>query len=348
MEKRRFLSAGCFVLAGAIVAGWIVLNGFRAVKNQVVSSGVRIEQTDADGVTLKMQPLAATASDVGAQRVTATVDPADAIYRLEWTISVGDSEIRADDISEYLSYDVVSSNAIELVCHKHFDGWAELIVEDAFSECTATASVSAWDYVDNDYFNNSDFSENTSGKTSFTLSVPYPPGQATGSGPLTTELVDDWVLYTEVDRTYDGVSVSYNGGRLYATFMPLTNWPSVTYGIVQEIPTYQGGPNASYTYFLPDTVWYMVIESQGEQTPALFNAKIREYGASAMCDFAVIQDGIWTRNGTTVIKFHVNDYSTYFGAAFGVGFSQTTSGYPGAHPYTMIIDRISCYQAQGG
>ena len=76
---------------------------------------IRVEQTEADGVSFKVVPIAATPGTVGTQRVTATVTPSNALYDLEWMLSVGNSGITASEISDYLTISIVSKNFVSTI-----------------------------------------------------------------------------------------------------------------------------------------------------------------------------------------------------------------------------------------
>ena len=72
-----------------------------------------VEQTDAAGVSLTAEPLAARAGEVGVQEVSAEVEPATAFYDLEWSLSAGSADLTSDSpfitpsISDYLSFEVI-------------------------------------------------------------------------------------------------------------------------------------------------------------------------------------------------------------------------------------------------
>ena len=349
MKKAGLSIAACGV--AAVMVGTLTASGSMSKSAGGVKSPdpVTVEQTDAAGVSLTSEPQTARAGEVGVQEVTAQLEPSNAICDLEWTLSVGDSEIPEADMSEYLTIEETSAISIELVCHKRYDGFAELHVEDLLTGKTATASVTAWNYniSAGQYFSNSDFSENTTGQTSFSLEVPYPPGQALGKGPIRNDLVNDWFMYSSIDYAGGYVTATYDGA-LHVTLDPPTRFPNYTVGIVQEIPTYQAGPNLYYTHLTPGSEWYLFVETEEEDSGKVELSATSisdEYGQPADGNFYVIRDEQWTRDGLTVFKFHVGDYSSYSGGVIGVGFTQMSADYtPPGETYTVTIKSISLYQ----
>lgn len=308
-----------------------------------------VEQTDAAGVSLTAEPLAARAGEVGVQEVSAQLEPSNAICDLEWTLAVGDSEIPEADMSDYLTIEETSATSIELVCHQRYDGFAELHVEDLLTGKTASASVTAWNYniSAGQFLTNNDFSENTTGQTSFSLTVPYPPGQALGNGPIQNDLVNDWFMYSSIDYAGGCVTATYDGA-LHVTLNPPTRFPNYTVGIVQDIPTYQAGPNQRYTYMTPGSEWYLIVETEEEDSGKVelsATSVSEEYGQPADGNFSVIRDEQWTRDGLTVFKFHVGDYSSYLGGVIGIALTQYSASYtPSGETYTVTIKSMSLYQ----
>ena len=193
------------VMAGAVivatVAGSSVFGTHVPVRQPAEPAGdpFIIEQSETSGVSLsaEVQPTAANATAIGTQRVTATVEPASAIYDLEWSLSVGSSLIPEDSISDYLAITPVSNNSIDLVCHQRFDGFAVLQVEDSYTGKTASADVSAWTFYDTNtagqFATNTDFSANTTGETSWTLNNAGIPDAASNTR-VVNPIINGWYL----------------------------------------------------------------------------------------------------------------------------------------------------------
>lgn len=310
----------------------------------VKDAPITVEQTDAAGVSLTAEPLTARAGEVGVQEVSAQVDPSNAICDLEWTLAVGDSEIPEADMSDYLTIEETSATSIELVCHQRYDGFAELHVEDLLTGKTASASVTAWNYniSAGQYFSNSDFSENSSGSIQFRF--PQYGGTATGEEQVQMETVDDWYMVSETDyaAVYAMGMMNASLGVFALSFMTPLSGTSYTLGFVQDIPTYQAGPNQRYTYMTPGTEWYVVVEKRmggNAPIPELYSANFEdEYGSSG--DFSVTQEGSWTNEEMTVIKFRVNEYSSYWNAKIGIGFTRNS----GMVTEAIQIKSMSLYQ----
>ena len=276
-----------------------------------------VEQTDAAGVSLTSEPLAARAGEVGKQRITATVEPATAFYDLEWSLSAGSADITSDapllppPISNYLSFEVIDENTIELVCHQRFDGFAKLTVEDSYTGKRATADVSAWTYLDSgegSLFSNGDFSKNTTGQTSW---------KSSASGGK-TETIDDWLLYSipsetatpmniTLTDTAEGVSYKYKR-------QPMVTIEAIVF-LVQECVV------------KPGEDYYLVAESS--MKPDFFKNNDQ---------YTVVKS--WYSNGTYVCKFHVNSMS-FEGYMVGIG------GFSGNMftGYTVNIKSINLYES---
>lgn len=344
-----FVKKACMSISACGVAA--VMVGMLTASGSIPKSGgvkspdpVTVEQTDAAGVSLTAEPLAARAGEVGVQEVSAQVEPSNAICDLEWTLAVGNSEIPEADMSDYLTIEETSATSIELVCHKRYDGFAELHVEDLLTGKTASASVTAWNYniSAGQYFSNSDFSENSSGSIQFRF--PQYWGTATGEGQVQMETVDDWYMVSETDyaAVYAMGMMNASLGVFAFSFRTPPSGTSYTLGFVQDIPTYQAGPNQRYTYMTPGTEWYVVMEKRmggSAPIPEVYIANFEdEYGTSG--DFSVTQEGSWTNEEMTVIKFRVNEYSSYWNAKIGIGFTRNS----GMVNEAIQIKSMSLYQ----
>ena len=138
--KKVFLGIVCAIMVCAIVIG---SGFFSAFKPQGTELTIETGEQPAlsSGVAFEVKPLAANASDVGTQRVTAQVTPAGTA--LAWSLSwqnAGDTRT----MSEYLSIEVVSVNSIDLTCHQRYEGTAILRCEFASDPSVYdTATVTA-------------------------------------------------------------------------------------------------------------------------------------------------------------------------------------------------------------
>ena len=286
MKKAGLSIAACGVAAvmvGMLTASGIVPKSAGGVKSP---DPVTVEQTDAAGVSLTAEPLAPRAGEAGAQEVTAEVEPATAFYDLEWSLSAGSADLTSDSplitpsISDYLSFEVIDENTIELVCHQRFDGFAKLTVEDSYTGKRATADVSAWTYLDSgegSIFSNGDFSTNTTGQTSW---------KSSSSGGK-TETIDDWLLYSIPSETATPMNITLIDtaeGVSYKYTRPIMITTQATVFLVQECVV---SPGEDY---------YLVAESS--MKPDLFRNNDQ---------YTVVKS--WYSNGTYVCKFHVNSMS---------------------------------------
>ena len=274
--------------------------------------GIRVEQAETDGVSFKVVPIAATTGTVGTQRVTATVTPSNALYDLEWMLSVGNSGITASEISDYLTISIVSKNSIDLVCRQRFDGYAQLKCTDSLTNKSATATVSAWNFGTN-YAKNVTFSD-VSGTKTYTYMG------------RDTDLMSNWYL------TGPGGTM---GGRFHVT----PNNPGITINnqgaasgsgfvyVVQSAPK-NGTEATALSRFQEGTEWYLVAEK--DRAPGSI------YTGNG--DFTLL--GQWYQDGLYIAKFEVTaDIMTY--APFGIGFMS----YAGMTGYNVEISTIRLYAA---
>ena len=346
MKKAGLSIAACGV--AAVMVGTLTASGSMSKSAGGVKSPdpVTVEQTDAAGVSLTSEPQTARAGEVGVQEVTAQLEPSNAICDLEWTLSVGDSEIPEADMSEYLTIEETSAISIELVCHQRYDGFAELHVEDLLTGKTASASVTAWNYDGgNNYLKNSDFSTNTSGETRFFFSTR---GQEyTGAGPIQKNTVDNWLMFSETDYASNCSMILQSAvDAMVISLYTTTADMSYTFGFVQAVPTEQiGGSTTQLLY--PGRSYYMVVEMNvisNSPTPELYYTNSGSYGESGSSDgwFSATQDGVWRydgeRDGIVVIKFHVNGWD-YSNANIGIGFTRD----PSSPMATAAVKSISLY-----
>ena len=279
-----------------------------------IPGGILSERTpeQTDGVSFDVVPLSATSETVGTQRVTATVTPSNALYKLEWTLSVGSSKITASEMSEYLTIAVVGKNSIDLVCRQRFDGYAQLKCTDSLTNKSATATVSAWNFGTN-YAKNVTFSD-VSGTKTYTYMG------------RDTDLMSNWYL------TGPGGTM---GGRFHVT----PNNPGITINnqgaasgsgfvyVVQSAPKNGTGATAP-SRFQEGTEWYLVAET--DRSPGSI------YTGNG--DFTVL--GQWYQDGLYIAKFEVTaDIMTY--APFGIGFMS----YAGMTGYNVEISTIRLYAA---
>lgn len=331
------------VMAGAVivatVAGSSVFGTHVPVRQPAEPAGnpFIIEQSETSGVSLsaEVQPTAANATAIGTQRVTATVEPASAIYDLEWSLSVGSSLIPEDSISDYLAITPVSNNSIDLVCYQRFDGYATLQVEDGYTGKTASADVCAWTFDDAAKIDHYEtfFSENDTGETSWDYHFLLDAGE-----PVMTECFDGWYLrpgimgtttnpqYPTDDRIADGTygATDIVGQGVQLTYRP-TNASGSTDYFVRYMPRGGFGIFSTPVYAAGDEVWLRVyITSTSARMPYL-------YGAGT--DYTVL--GQWYRDGVYTCKFVVNEGADVEGAMFGIGFTHDAS-LPITYTFTLM------------
>lgn len=334
------------VMAGAVivatVAGSSVFGTHVPVRQPAEPAGdpFIIEQSETSGVSLsaEVQPTAANATAIGTQRVTATVEPASAIYDLEWSLSVGSSLIPEDSISDYLAITPVSNNSIDLVCYQRFDGYATLQVEDGYTGKTASADVSAWPFDGDPYIYyqyETDFSTNTTGQTSWTYYF-----RTNAGAPAMTYCFDGWYLRPGIMGTttrpqyptYDSVSDgTYGADDIDGAGVQLVYHETLASGATDYFVRYaprttQG--SISYPVLYAGDEVYLIVEMSDAGSPYL-------YGAGS--DYTVL--GQWNRNGTYVCKFEVNSGADVDDAMFGIGFSHDASR-PVTRNYTLTSLRL--------
>lgn len=312
--KRMLLTFALFLI---VLAVWICCNPASGMSERMpehtgVTQEVRVEQTETNGLSFDAVPLAAKDGTVGTQRVTATVTPSNALYDLEWRLSVGNSVITASEISEYLTISIVSKNSIDLVCHEYYDGYAQLKCTDTLTNRSATATVSAWNFGTN-YAKNVTFSD-VSGTKTYTYMG------------RDTDLMSNWYL------TGPGGTM---GGRFHVT----PNNPGITINnqgaasgsgfvyVVQSAPK-NGTEATALSRFQEGTEWYLVAEI--DRSP--------ESIYTGNGDFTVL--GQWYQNGIYIAKFEVTaDIMTY--VPFGIGFMS----YAGMTGYSVEVSSIKLYSA---
>lgn len=274
--------------------------------------GIRVEQAETDGVSFKVVPIAATTGTVGTQRVTATVTPSNALYDLEWMLSVGNSGITASEISDYLTISIVSKNSINLVCHAYFDGYAQLKCTDTLTNRSATATVSAWNFG-TQYAQNANFYDSSGTKTYTYMGKD-------------TDLMSNWYLTGlgavmggrfHVDPNNPGITVNNQAAASGSNWIYL----------VQTAPKNGTGATAP-SRFQEGTEWYLVAEI--DRSPGSI------YTGNG--DFTVL--GQWYQNGIYIAKFEVTaDIMTY--KPFGIGFMS----YVGMTGYSVEVSSIKLYSA---
>lgn len=318
-KKSLFMLAACTVLAVTISASTFSAPRVMSAQEEVRQEPLQIEQTETSGVSLAVERVVAAASEIGREEVTATVSPSNALYDLEWSLTVGDSLIPEADMSDYLTIEEKSATTIELVCHQRFDGYAKLHVEDAYTGKTASASVSAWAFSDSSYSYalNGDFEETNDG-----AGFMYSPSDATYNNGKMQIQAANWNFYTDPDDADDfnnmiSAVVNWspsNDNELWLQFMGRVSGNRVMY-ITQDVPTYATG-GILHTYFLPGSEFYLVIETKGDYYEPYLYGTEDEY----------TELGCWKLDDNTVVfRFSVNDYDDWTGKMFGFGYSCTKS-----------------------
>lgn len=323
-KKTFFMLAACTALAVTISASTFSAPRFMSAQEEVRQEPLQIEQTETSGVSLSMKTVSARAGDVGAQEVTAQLDPANAICDLEWSLSVVDTEFSDSDISDYLSIEEKSATSIEITCHQRYDGFVELHVEDLLTGKTASASVTAWTFYDTaggEMVSNSDFTVNTTGQTSWTLSGSAPTGQF-----FEYDLLDDWYFATSIlslsngrvmaTQTADGLVLSYG----------YTSSSGNSVALVQQPPkTMQG--SVAYPALYPGDKMALIAEVDRE--PDAICARNSEYEIEKE----------WYYDGVYVCYFEVKDSDIHL----GISYTHAAMG-NGTQPFTVTVKSIQTYK----
>lgn len=323
------------VMAGAVVVATTLGSSLlRPVQGpeEIPDGPLTIRQDEAHGVSLTVEPLAANDAAVGTQRVTATVQPEGAICDLEWSLSVGNSEIDEASISDYLTITAVSSTAIDINCHQRFEGFAQLTVSDSFSSISATASVSAWTVygISNKIAinTNSDFSINNTGSTSWTLPT------SSSTSYTKQSILYDWYLYSATNLSNgrvtatdieDGLSLTYNGALASGD----------TVALVKDVPYIsQSGGRTPYI-MSGDEVW--VIAEVSRRPNYVFYRADSE--SNWFSDSTLLES--WYQNGIYVGHIQINTGSNAWEGVIGIAYNH--DGSSGFRPFTVTVKSIEMY-----
>lgn len=292
-KRSLFMLAACTVLAVTISASTFSAPRVMSAQEEVRQEPLQIEQTETSGVSLAVERVAAAAAEIGREEVTATVSPSNALYDLEWSLTVGDSLIPEADMSDYLTIEEKSATTIELVCHQRFDGYAKLHVEDAYTGKTASAEVSAWTFSDGreSLAQNGDFSTNTTGETSWNMNV---------GGGSSIAILDNWNFYTESASTTSGsvligaTGALVGGERVTEGLAAAFTIQSTGYGYLTQ--------TISMDTFTPGSEFNLVVEENVRLNSSYATARI--YGEGT--DYTLL--GSWNVDGKRIFHFSVNDY----------------------------------------
>ncbi len=324
-KKTFFMLTACTVLAVTISASTFSAPRVMIAQEATGKEPLQIAQTETSGVSLSMKTVSARAGDVGAQEVTAQLDPANAICDLEWSLSVVDTEFSDSDMSDYLTIEEKSATSIEITCHQRYDGFVELHVEDLLTGKTASASVTAWTFFattsDDGEGGNYDFSINTTGQTSWTLSGSAPTGQF-----FEYALLDDWYFATSIlslsngrvtaTQTADGLVLSYG----------YTSSSGNSVALVRQPPkTMQGG--VAYPALYPGDKMALIAEV--DRKPDAICARYSEYEIEKE----------WYYDGVYVCYFEVKDSDIHL----GISYTHAAMG-NGTQPFTVTVKSIQTYK----
>ena len=318
-KKSLFMLAACTVLAVTVSASTFSAPRVMSAQEEVRQEPLQIAQTETSGVSLAVERVAAAASEIGREEVTATVSPSNALYDLEWSLTVGDSLIPEADMSDYLTIEEKSATTIELVCHQRFDGYAKLHVEDAYTGKTATADVSAWTFSDGreSLAQNGDFSD-----TLTTKSWTFQKESGTLFPTVATEqIAENWSFTTNINTLSSGsVNLAVKGGRLGVSTVSegvqmTYNAPSGGYGALTQ--------SISTDTLVPGKEYNLVIE---EESP---NDTVKFYGnGNFVTDDYHTLLGSWTMEGKTIFHFRVEETTitnTFGITVFGFGYTFSSS-----------------------
>lgn len=316
-KKTFFMLTACTVLAVTISASTFSAPRVMIAQEATGKEPLQIAQTETSGVSLAVEQVAAAATEIGREEVTATVSPSNALYNLEWSLTVGDSLIPEADMSDYLTIEEKSATTIELVCHQRFDGYAKLHVEDAYTGKTASADVSAWAFSSDStsYAHNGDFKENTTGEQLWTF---HNFGENYNPETGKCSIIDEWGLYIDPDEVSSintiFMATFNNENQFCLAFYPNGGAPGKAY-LVQDFPT---------LFFVPGREFYLVFEVDDKYAGGA-NTQPYLYGEGEY--YTVV--GQWQDGNTNIIRFSINESAplpTYQKPnLFGIGFEVPSS-----------------------